>query len=82
MKEHEITLAELFRVTNYMPEGWTFIIETTNDEASLCLVDPDGFDIEVYYDGDTSEAILDHVNKARKAEGMKPVDWNGDERDA
>lgn len=85
MKEAEISLAEMFRVTcDSLPIGWDLAVTVNKFGASFSLEDIYGEDREVPYEDEreTSETLLAYVNYARKETGMKPVGWDGEEIDA
>lgn len=83
MTDQEVTFAEILRVAGYLPKGWAVHIALYNyDDIDVMLSDPYSLDIVNFScEGDTNEIILGHVNEARRMEGLKPVNWNGEEVD-
>lgn len=83
MTDQEVTLAEILRVTGNLPKGWAVHIALYNTDIDVILSDPYSLDVVNFScEGDTNEIILGHVNEARRTEGLKPVNWNGEEVDA
>jgi hypothetical protein len=76
----EISLAAaLDFACEQLPEDWTIRVDASRGEIDVVLVDPDGLTLADIGDGrDPLAMIVDRVNEARAADGLCPVDLDGE----